>query len=463
MATRKKYNTGYSIAKRGKSYTIRVTYKGHTYNYTFHPPEGLSESKQYAAAEKEAIRLRDKVMLGFNSNMPTFSEYADYVIQSKGKLTLKRSTINEYKYLLPRLNAEFGNDKLDTITPARLNRFYTKLSESKIQLPGTGIVKDNSLDNYLKEHKISYKTICDNAHLGKNTVSLAVHGEKVSMKTIDAICNYLQIDREKYFHVNINERPISPKTVKEHITLLNTIFKMAVKERILEFNPVEASIIPKFTRKPVNYYQPEEIAAILDKLSEEELRWQVIISLLIVTGCRRGEIAGLRWKCILWDYNLLLINHEVLSDDEGIYTEDSTKNLDEKYVQVDPDTMQLLRDYKDQFDKMMKTLNIAKKDQPEYCFYQITAPERPIYPSTINNFLIRFSKKNNFKPINPHAFRHSLASALIADGVDEFAVAKQLGHRQVSTTREIYMHQINEHQAKVASRIPQIYKKKKEP
>lgn len=81
----------------------------------------------------------------------------------------------------------------------------------------------------------------------------------------------------------------------------------------------------------------------------------------------------------------------------------------------------------------------------------------PMHPSSINRFLTRFSEKYGFRKINPHALRHSLASALIADGVDVYVVSKQLGHKRESTPREIYAHQINDHQAKVAERIPEIY------
>lgn len=128
-------------------------------------------------------------------------------------------------------------------------------------------------------------------------------------------------------------------------------------------------------------------------------------------------------------------------------------------MQVDADTMNLLRQYFDAFCTDMKSLDLPKDDWPEYCFYQVSDVTKPIHPNSINQFLTRFSKKNGFRKINPHAFRHSLASALIADGVDIYAISRQLGHKQVSTTREIYTHQITEHQAKIAARFPIIYKK----
>lgn len=270
-----------------------------------------------------------------------------------------------------------------------------------------------------------------------------------------------------YFYLISNSHPISNKTVHEHITLLNTILKTAVKERIISYNPVEGSTVPKKTKTTANYYQPEEISHIWECLNKEDIRWQIIITLLIVTGCRRGEIVGIQWSDILWECNLIHITREVLyNDEDGMYIEESTKNVDEKYVQIDQVTTQQLKKYYESFVADMEHLRLPQDDWPKYCFWQTTDSTRPFHPSSVNQFLTRFSERHGIRNINPHSLRHSLASALIADGVDIYAVSQQLGHKQVSTTREIYAHQITEHQAKIAQRIPEIYKRpnvKKEP
>ncbi len=453
----KKHYKGYSITKRGNTFWIRVSHKNVVHRFTYEPPENLTESKQYAAAEKEAIRLRDLIKAGYTTTMPTFKAYSEYVITTKKELNLKRATLKQYSYLMPRLLEEFGDDLLDQITPQRLNKFYIKLGNSYTLTPSSAIAKPHLLKNLIKEKNLTYNYIHESGNIGKNTVSLAIRGNKVSLSTAEKICSVLNVDVNDYFYIISNTKTLSNKTVLEHIHLLSTILKMATKERILDYNPVDSSNIPKKQKVVVNYYQPEEVIKIWKCIDEQELKWRVLATLLIVTGCRRGEICGIRWKSIIWDYNLLHINHEVLFDDQGIYTEDSLKNDDEKYVQFDPETKELLKEYRRSFENDMKTLNIPKKEWSEYLFYQVSNPSKPIHPSSVNSFFKRFSEKYGFRKINPHALRHSLASALIADGVDDVTLSKQLGHKQVSTTREIYGHQIKEHQAKVAARIPQIY------
>ena len=49
-------------------------------------------------------------------------------------------------------------------------------------------------------------------------------------------------------------------------------------------------------------------------------------------------------------------------------------------------------------------------------------------------------EKYGLPHLNAHAFRHSVASALIFAGVDPVSVSRRLGHNQVSTTTNIYAH-----------------------
>lgn len=464
----KRHYKGYSIRKKGNAYQILITYQTRKYYYTYHAPEQLTESKKYAEAEKEAIRLRDNVRMGFTQTMPTFGTYAQYVIQTKKDSGVRKSTLNQYKYLLPRLLDEFSDDLLDHITPARLNKFYGALAESEVMISASALAIPGKLKKYLKANNITYRQLHEMADIAENTVSLAVGGTKVASKTAERLCMALELDMQEYFYLISNSRPISNKTLHEHIALLNTIMKTAVKERIISYNPVDGSSIPKKEKPKVNYYQPEEIAHIWECLSKEDARWQIIVTLLIVTGCRRGEIVGIKWSDILWEHNLLHIAREVLYNEvDGMYIEESNKNIDEKYVQIDQVTAQQLKEYYDSFVADMEHLRLPQSDWPQYCFWQATDSTKPLHPSSVNQFLTRFSERYGIRNINPHSLRHSLASALIAEGVDIYAVSRQLGHKQVSTTREIYAHQINEHQAKIAERIPEIYnrpnKRKKEP
>ena len=58
-------------------------------------------------------------------------------------------------------------------------------------------------------------------------------------------------------------------------------------------------------------------------------------------------------------------------------------------------------------------------------------------PDSITDWLDKFSKANNLPHVHPHAFRHTAASTMIANGIDIVTVANELGHTNPMTTATV--------------------------
>ena len=82
-------------------------------------------------------------------------------------------------------------------------------------------------------------------------------------------------------------------------------------------------------------------------------------------------------------------------------------------------------------------------------------------PDSITSWLHDFSRRHNLPHINPHAFRHTVASVLLANGTDIVTVSKQLGHASVNTTENFYSHIIEENKAKASECIADVLLRKK--
>lgn len=65
-----------------------------------------------------------------------------------------------------------------------------------------------------------------------------------------------------------------------------------------------------------------------------------------------------------------------------------------------------------------------------------------MHPDSITDWLDKFSEAKDLPHIHPHAFRHTVASILIASGIDPVTTANELGHADANTTQSIYAHQI---------------------
>ena len=70
--------------------------------------------------------------------------------------------------------------------------------------------------------------------------------------------------------------------------------------------------LPKLQRVEVNYFQPEELAAILNALEQEPIKWRAMITTLMMSGCRRGELLGLKWDRVDFEQNTIRIDNNVL-------------------------------------------------------------------------------------------------------------------------------------------------------
>ena len=85
---------------------------------------------------------------------------------------------------------------------------------------------------------------------------------------------------------------------------------------------------------------------------------------------------------------------------------------------------------------------------------------KPMHPDSVTTWLDRFAKRHGFRHINPHAFRHSMASLLYFNGMDSVSISKRLGHAQVSTTADIYAPVIEKADQRSADILADVFLKK---
>ena len=63
-------------------------------------------------------------------------------------------------------------------------------------------------------------------------------------------------------------------------------------------------------------------------------------------------------------------------------------------------------------------------------------------PSQLGNWLVRFQRRHQLPHLNPHAFRHAVASILVANGTDIVTTAAFIGDKP-ATVSERYAHIID--------------------
>ena len=241
--------------------------------------------------------------------------------------------------------------------------------------------------------------------------------------------------------VNKRGGKLSVKTVLGYHRFISMVLETAVKEGIIPYAASARVELPKAEKKTPNYFQPEELAAIQNALKSEPFKWQVIVHLLMITGCRRGEILGLKWESVDFDKSQIHICNNVLyRPGVGVYCDTPKTDKSDRYISVPAQTVKLLKEYKKwQFQERLRL--------GEYFNYQgyVFSSDNgaPLHPDSVTTWLDRFSKRHDLPHINPHAFRHTASSLLYFGGLDS-VISSRLRHAQVSTTTDIYAHVMEE-------------------
>lgn len=367
---------------------------------------------------------------------------------------IKHSTLVRYKELTTRIYPAIGHLKLKDLRADHLNSFYSDLLK-----PGSGkgsarAVAKIDLAALLKENGETRASLAAKTKLPIKNVYDAVKGEPVSVEAAKTIAGALGISFDKGFTTQESSRTLSPKTVLEHHRLISTVLDQAEKEGLVPFNVASKATLPKQKKHEVNYFQPEQVAAIRDALEGEPVKWRTITHLFLITGARRGEILGLKWdKVDFQGCKVHICNNVLYSPDRGIYEDTPKTTTSDRFVSLPLETMQLLRQYRAWQSGERLRLGAYYQDKG-FVFAQDSG--KPMHPDSVTDWLKKFSKRHDLLHINPHAFRHTMASMLYFNGVDSVSISKRLGHAQVSTTANIYAHVMEEADKKNADILADV-------
>jgi integrase len=443
------------------------------YTATFKVEPTWTERSARKKAEAFAANFETQCKAGTETdNRQTFQEYAEYVLRTKEtSKTIKHSTIVRYKELTERIYPVLGHIKLKDIRPQHLNEFYGMLAkegqhivtaEAKAKL--NKVIEDKKLGTNpaagLAEAVDEGKRI-SNILLGKaagisaSTVSNAVNGRPIQYKKAVAIATALGYKVKDLFAIEDKNKPFEDKTILEYHRLISSVLAMAEEELIVPYNAASKARPPKAKQKDVNFYEPETIKIIKAALDKEPLKLRLLGYLLAYSGCRRGEILGIKWEDIDFTRKRIHIVRSVLyTPDLGIYIDTPKTTKSVRWIALPDSVMSLLMEYKAWQDGEAERL-IGYWQDTGFVFTRDNGTV--IHPDTVNSWLTKLQEENNLPHLNPHAFRHSYVSALIFAGVDPLSIAASVGHSKVSTTENIYGHVFEAAEERNASVIASVY------
>ena len=234
-----------------------------------------------------------------------------------------------------------------------------------------------------------------------------------------------------------------------------TIFEYADKFYNIRCNPARTVGFIKETAAIKNVmliWTPDEFNQFIEACKPNILEY-TLFNLLYYTGLRKGEALALSWEDIDM-YSRRLNVSKTISQKH--------KEKDSTFTITRPKTTRGART----IDLPEKIINILteykswqRKDCPDLTNQDfIFGGKKPISETSLERYKNKKCKEAGVKQIRIHDLRHSHASLLINMGITPLFISERLGHRDVSTTLDVYSHLFPSNQREIVNKLDAIIK-----
>ena len=226
---------------------------------------------------------------------------------------------------------------------------------------------------------------------------------------------------------------LSVKTVKDILIVLKMVMKFGVKNEWMTYYEWDIKYPTTSANKELEVLSVANHRKILNYIQSHFTFTGLGIYISLSTGLRIGEICALKWSDINVADGTITVSRTI----ERIYIiEGATKHTE--LVINTPKTKNSCR--KIPMSKELLAIIKPLKKVVNDDFYVITNDERPTEPRTYRNHYNGLMTKLDIPKLKYHGLRHSFATRCIEAGCDYKTVSVLLGHSNISTTLNLYVH-----------------------
>ena len=221
--------------------------------------------------------------------------------------------------------------------------------------------------------------------------------------------------------VELKAEGVSNVSINRKISALKSFYKYLRRNELVDKNPM-AKVQSMKKPKRLPSFVPEKkmeylIESSLVEKTFSELRNDLIVELLYLTGIRRSELQKLTFS----DVNPARIEIKVLG-----------KGNKERRCPISNQFLLKLEKYKESLSEEFGTL--------DHNFVFVTDKGKKIYPKLIFNIVTKKLKSiNASEKTSPHVLRHTFATHLSSNGAELNSVKELLGHASLAAT-QVYTH-----------------------
>ena len=246
-------------------------------------------------------------------------------------------------------------------------------------------------------------------------------------------------------------KEMSAATIKHTYHVLKGAMDKAVLAGIIPRSPCQGIMLPKGEKKAAVVYDEQQIQQLIQAAKGTEMELPIDMELCL--GLRRGELLGLQWEDVDWKKGKIhIIRTRVVVNGKSVVKDPKTATS-KRTIDVPVRLMEKLK--KHQRTCQMNRLRMGE-DYTATDYIIVHPDGKPIYPEYLSQMLTKLQKKYDLPQCRFHDLRHLCASIMLMQGVNVKVAQERLGHKDISTTLNIYSHVLPSSAKEAAEKIGEL-------
>jgi integrase len=236
----------------------------------------------------------------------------------------------------------------------------------------------------------------------------------------------------------------------------------AVQWDLLAKNPMAKVDRPTVKRPKVKYLTEERAVELLRCLkAEPNLCYRSALLLALLCGLRLGEVGALRLTDVDFDTGTIDISRALkYTPQTGNYEGSPKTESGNRLVALPPGMLALLHETREYQQDVAGWAGAQWVG--EGWIVHVWNGAR-VHHDTPSKWFRRFADAHGFEGVRFHDLRHTHATILLASNIDAVAVATRLGHRNATTTLQVYAHALRRRDEDAARAVQSLLDRAADP
>ena len=244
---------------------------------------------------------------------------------------------------------------------------------------------------------------------------------------------------------------LSQKTVRDILVVLKMILRYGAKHGLMELHPIDIVFPTERERQDIEVLTITNQRQLMTYVKENFTFLNLGIFICLNAGLRIGEVCALQWDDIDVTTGVIRVSKTI----QRIYLVDGEERYTEIIVDK-PKTKNSIREIPMARDLLALVRPLKKIVRGD--FYVLTNAANPTEPRTYRSYFNKIQKELGLPKMRFHGLRHSFATRCIESKCDYKTVSVLLGHSNISTTLNLYVHPNMEQKKKCIDTMGKMFR-----